>query len=38
MALVTPLSAEHDPETQQLAEFFNETLEFKQDEDDFYKW
>lgn len=28
MALVTPLSAEHDPETQQLAEFFNETLGF----------
>jgi len=28
MALVTPLSAEHDPETKQLAEFFNETLGF----------
>nr|WP_321245415.1 carboxymuconolactone decarboxylase family protein [uncultured Psychroserpens sp.] len=28
MALVTPLSAEHDPETKKLAEFFNETLGF----------
>ncbi|SDS36725.1 carboxymuconolactone decarboxylase family protein [Winogradskyella sediminis] len=28
MALVTPLSAEHDPETKELAEFFNETLGF----------
>jgi uncharacterized peroxidase-related enzyme len=28
MALVTPLSAEHDLETKQLAEFFNETLGF----------
>lgn len=28
MALVTPLSAEHDLETKKLAEFFNETLGF----------
>ena len=28
MALVTPLSAEHDLETKELAEFFNETLGF----------
>ncbi len=28
MALVTPLSAEHDPETKELAKFFNETLGF----------
>ncbi|MEZ4778039.1 MAG: carboxymuconolactone decarboxylase family protein [Flavobacteriaceae bacterium] len=28
MPLVTPLSPEHDKETQQLAEFFNETLGF----------
>jgi uncharacterized peroxidase-related enzyme len=28
MPLVTPLSAEHDKETQQLANFFNETLGF----------
>lgn len=28
MALVTPLSAEHDSETKALAEFFNETLGF----------
>ena len=28
MALVTPLSPEHDPETRALAEFFNETLGF----------
>ena len=28
MALVTPLSADHDPETIELAEFFNETLGF----------
>jgi len=28
MPLVTPLSAEHDKETQKLAEFFNETLGF----------
>lgn len=28
MALVTPLSAEHDMETKKLAEFFNETLGF----------
>ena len=28
MPLVTPLSLEHDKETQQLAEFFNETLGF----------
>ncbi len=28
MPLVTPLSAEHDPETRELAEFFNETLGF----------
>jgi uncharacterized peroxidase-related enzyme len=28
MALVTPLSPEHDIETKQLAEFFNETLGF----------
>ena len=28
MALVTPLSAQHDPETKELAEFFNETLGF----------
>ena len=28
MALVTPLSPEHDKETQELAEFFNETLGF----------
>ncbi|NNE31758.1 MAG: carboxymuconolactone decarboxylase family protein [Winogradskyella sp.] len=28
MALVTPLSPEHDLETQKLAEFFNETLGF----------
>lgn len=28
MALVTPLSAEHDIETKELAEFFNETLGF----------
>ncbi|WP_047548912.1 carboxymuconolactone decarboxylase family protein [Psychroserpens sp. Hel_I_66] len=28
MALVTPLSAEHDPETKELATFFNETLGF----------
>lgn len=28
MALVTPLSANHDIETKQLAEFFNETLGF----------
>ena len=28
MPLVTPLSAEHDPETKALAEFFNETLGF----------
>lgn len=28
MALVTPLSAEHDIETKKLAEFFNETLGF----------
>jgi len=26
MALVTPLSADHDLETKELAEFFNETL------------
>ena len=26
MALVTPLSADHDIETKELAEFFNETL------------
>lgn len=28
MALVDPLNPNHDPETQQLAEFFNETLGF----------
>ena len=28
MALVTPLSADHDLETKELAEFFNETLGF----------
>ncbi|MGS2725792.1 carboxymuconolactone decarboxylase family protein [Psychroserpens sp. BH13MA-6] len=28
MALVTPLSADHDPETKELAKFFNETLGF----------
>ena len=28
MALVTPLSADNDPETKKLAEFFNETLGF----------
>ena len=28
MALVKPLSPEHDPETKKLAEFFNETLGF----------
>ena len=28
MALVTPLSADHDIETKELAEFFNETLGF----------
>ena len=28
MALVTPLSAEHNLETKELAEFFNETLGF----------
>jgi uncharacterized peroxidase-related enzyme len=28
MPLVTPLSAEHDPETKELADFFNETLGF----------
>ena len=28
MALVDPLSPDHDPETRQLAEFFNETLGF----------
>ena len=28
MALVTPLSPEHDLETKELAEFFNETLGF----------
>jgi hypothetical protein len=28
MALVTPLTAEHDLETKKLAEFFNETLGF----------
>ena len=28
MPLVTPLSADHDPETKTLAEFFNETLGF----------
>ena len=28
MPLVTPLSADHDPETRELAEFFNETLGF----------
>ncbi|MCB0374405.1 MAG: carboxymuconolactone decarboxylase family protein [Sinomicrobium sp.] len=28
MPLVAPLSPEHDPETRQLAEFFNETLGF----------
>lgn len=28
MALVNPLSAQHDPETAKLAEFFNETLGF----------
>jgi uncharacterized peroxidase-related enzyme len=28
MPLVTPLKADHDPETQELAKFFNETLGF----------
>ena len=28
MPLVTPLSPDHDPQTQELAEFFNETLGF----------
>lgn len=28
MPLVTPLTADHDPETRKLAEFFNETLGF----------
>ena len=28
MPLVTPLASEHDPETKELAEFFNETLGF----------
>jgi hypothetical protein len=28
MPLVTPLSPDHDKETQELAEFFNETLGF----------
>ncbi|NDV14717.1 carboxymuconolactone decarboxylase family protein [Muricauda sp. TY007] len=28
MALVSPLAPDHDPETKQLAEFFNETLGF----------
>ena len=28
MPLVTPLSPDHDPETRELAEFFNETLGF----------
>ena len=29
MPLVTPLPADHDQETKELAEFFNETLKFR---------